>query len=74
MNKCAQSCPTLCDPLTVACQSPLYIVVSRQEYWSGLPGPSPRDLPDPGIEPRSPTLQADYLPSEPLGKPRQTNK
>ena len=59
MNKCAQLCPTLCDPMTVACQAPLSTVVSRQEYWSGSPGPSPRDLPDPGIKPRSPTLQAD---------------
>ena len=42
---------------------------SRQEYWSGLPIPSPRDLPDPAIEPRSPALQADSLPSEPPGKP-----
>ena len=42
---------------------------SRQEYWSGLPFPSPGDLPDPGIEPRSPTLQADALTSEPPGKP-----
>ena len=42
---------------------------SRQEYWSGLPFPSPGDLPDPGIEPRSPALQADMLPSELLGKP-----
>ena len=41
---------------------------SRQEYWSGLPFPSPGDLPDPGIEPRSPTLQGDALPSEPPGK------
>ena len=41
---------------------------SRQEYWNGLPLPSPGDLPDPGIEPRSPTLQADSLPSEPPGK------
>ena len=40
---------------------------SRQEYWSGLPFPSPGDLPDPGIEPRSPTLQADALTSEPPG-------
>ena len=40
---------------------------SRQEYWSGLPFPSPVDLPDPGIEPRSPALQADALPSEPPG-------
>ena len=42
---------------------------SRQEYWSGLPFPSPGDLPDPGIEPRSPTLQAEALTSEPPGKP-----
>ena len=42
---------------------------SKQEYWSGLPFPSPRDLPDPGIEPRSPTLWADALLSEPPGKP-----
>ena len=42
---------------------------SRQEYWSGLPFPSPRDLPDPGIKPGSPALQADALPSEPPGKP-----
>ena len=45
---------------------------SRQEYWSGLPFPSPGDLPDPGIEPRSPTLQADALLSEPAGKPNNT--
>ena len=42
---------------------------SRQEYWSGLPFPSPGDLPDPGIEPRSPAMQADALTSEPPGKP-----
>ena len=42
---------------------------SRQEYWSGLPFPSPGDLPDPGIEPGSPALQVDSLPSEPPGKP-----
>ena len=42
---------------------------SRQEYWSGLPFPSPGDLPNPGIEPRSPALQADALSSEPPGKP-----
>ena len=41
---------------------------SRQEYWSGLPFPSPGDLPDPGVEPRSPALQADALPSKPPGK------
>jgi len=44
---------------------------SRQEYWSGLPFPSPGDLPDPGIKPRSPTLQADALTSEPPGKPTE---
>ena len=45
---------------------------SRQEYWSGLPCSPPWDLPNPGIEPRSPTLQADSLPSEPAGKPKNT--
>ena len=44
---------------------------SRQEYWSGVPLPSPGDLPDPGIEPRSPAFQADALTSEPPGKPKQ---
>ena len=44
---------------------------SRQEYWSGLPFPSPENLPDPGIEPGSPALEADALPSEPPGKPDQ---
>ena len=51
-------------PWTVACQAPLSVGFSRQEYWSGLPFPSPGHLPDPGIEPRSPTLPADSLPSE----------
>ena len=46
----------------------LYAGFSRQEYWSGLPFPSPEDIPDPGIEPWSPTLQADALPSKPPGK------
>ena len=54
---------------TVAHQAPPSMGFSRQEYWSGLPFPSPGDLPDPGIEPRSPTLQADALTSEPPGKP-----
>ena len=52
---------------TVGHQAPLSMGFSRQEYWSGLPFPSPEDLPDPGIEPRSPALQADALPSEPIG-------
>ena len=64
-----QSCPTLCDPWTVACQAPLSMEFSRQEYWSGLPCPSPGDLPDPGIEPRSPALQAESLPFELPRKP-----
>ena len=46
--------------------------LSRQEFWSGLPVPSPEDLPNPGIKPGSPALQVDYLPSEPPGKPRET--
>ena len=56
-------------PWTVAHQDPLSMGFSRQEYWSGLPFPSPGDLPLPGIEPRSPTLKADTLTSEPPGKP-----
>jgi len=55
-------------PWTVAYQASLSMGFSRHEYWSGLPLPSPGDLPDPGIEPGSPTLQADALPSEPPGK------
>ena len=68
-SEVAQSCLTLCDPWTVAYQVPSSMGFSRQECWSGLPFPSPRDLPDPGIEPRSPAFQADALPSEPPGKP-----
>ena len=54
---------------TAAYQAPPSTTFSRQEYWSGLPFPSPGDLPNPGMEPGSPTLQADALPSEPPGKP-----
>ena len=56
-------------PWTVAHQAPLSIEFSMQEYWSGLPFPSPGDLCGSGIEPVSPALQADSLLSEPLGKP-----
>ena len=56
-------------PWTVAYQAPPSTEFSRQECWGGLPFPSPGDLPDPGIKPGSPTLQADALPSEPPGKP-----
>ena len=56
-------------PWTVAYQAPLSMGFSRQECWSGLPFPSPGDLPNPGIEPRSPALQVDSLLAEPQGKP-----
>ena len=56
-------------PWTVAHQVPPSMGFSSKEYWSGLPFPSPGDLPDPGIEPGSPALQADALPSEPPGNP-----
>ena len=52
---------------TVAYQAPQSMEFSNQEYWNGLPFPSPGDLPNPGIKPGSPTLQADALPSEPPG-------
>ena len=57
-------------PWIVAYQAPLSTGFSRQENWSGLPFPSPGDLPNPGIEPGSPALQTDALPSEPPGKPK----
>ena len=66
----AQLC--FCNPWTIAHQAPLSMNFSEQEYWSGLPFLSPGDLPDPGIEPRSPALQACSLPTEPPGKPHQT--
>ena len=58
-------------PWTVARQAPLTMEFSRQEYWSGLLCPLPGDLPDPGIDPWSPALQVDPLPSEPPGKPEE---
>ena len=65
----AQSCPTLVTPWTVDCPAaPLSMGVSRQEYWSGLPFPSPGDLPNPEIEPGSPALQADSSLTKPPGK------
>ena len=56
----------------VAQWAALFMEFSRQEHWSGLPFPPPGVLPNPGIEPRSPTLQADTLPSEPPRKPQNT--
>ena len=67
MSKVAQSCLTLCDPVDSGYQAPPSMGFSSREYWSGLPFPSPGDLPDRGMEPRSPTLQANALPSEPPG-------
>ena len=55
----------------VARQVPLSMRFSRKEYWSELPFPSPWDLPDPVVKPESPALQADSLPSESLGKPKE---
>ena len=67
-SEVAQLCPTLCNRCIVAYQAPLSMGFSRQEYWSGLPFPSPGDLPDPGIKPWSPAFQAEVLTSEPPGK------
>ena len=68
------SCSVMSDyfatPWTIARQTPLFMGFSRQEYWSGWLFPSPGDLPDPRIEPRSPVSQVDSLPSEPPGKPK----
>ena len=61
-------------PWTVAYQAPQSMVFSRQEYWSGFPFPSPGDLPNPGIKPGSPALQADALPSEPPRKPKTKSR
>ena len=61
-------------PWTVTYQAPLSMGFSRQEYWSGLPFPSPGNLPNPGIKPASPALQADALPSEPPGEPLKVYK
>ena len=63
-----KSCPTLLIPQSIACQAPLSTGFPKQGYWSGLPFLSPGDLSNPGIKPRSPTLQADSLPTEPSGK------
>ena len=68
MSEVIQSCLTFCD--SIDCSPPGSSIhgIFQARYWSGLPFPSPGDLPDPGIEPRSPALQADSLPSEPPGK------
>jgi len=66
----SQSCLTLCNPWTAVCQAPLSMGFSSQEHWSEESFPSPGDLLDLGVEPVSPTLQADSLLSEPPGKPK----
>ena len=66
-----QSCLTLCDPMNCTHRASWSMGFLRQKYWSGLPFPSPGDLPEPGIQPTSlvsPALQLDSLPAEPSGK------
>ena len=64
----SQSCPTLCDPTDCSCQAPLSMGFPRQENQSGLPFPSPRDLPNPGIKPTSSALAGRFFIAEPPGK------
>ena len=71
-SEVTQSFPTLCNPMDCSLPAPPSMGFSRQEYWSGLPFPSPRDLPNPGIQLRYPALQADSLLSEPPRKPEST--
>ena len=67
-----KSCLTLCDPMDCSLSgSDVHEIFQARVLLSGLPFPSPGDLPNPGIEPRSPALQADALPSEPPGKPQE---
>ena len=67
-----KSCLTLCGPMGCCLSGFSVHGILQQEHWSGLPFPSPEDLPNPGIEPRSPKLQVDSLPYEPPGKPIRT--
>ena len=67
-HEVAQSCPTLCDPVDYSLPAPPSMGFSRQEYRSGLPFPSPGDLPEPGIKPGSLNCKQTLLPSESLGK------
>ena len=67
----AQLCLTLFHPIDCSMPGSSMWGFLRQEYWRGLPCPLPRDLPNPGIEPRYPALQADSLPAEPPGKPSE---
>ena len=67
MSEVAQSCPTLCDPVDYSLPGFSIHGILQARIWSGLPFPSPGDLPNPEIEPGSPTLEADALTSEPPG-------
>ena len=67
-----QLCLTLCNPMDCSLPGSSVHGILQEEYWSGLPCPPPGDLPNPGIEPRTPTLQVDSLPSEPPGKPQNS--
>ena len=69
MRSVAKSCPILVTPWTVACQAPLSVGFSRQEYWSGLSFPPLGDLPDPEIKPISPALAGGFFTTEPPRKP-----
>ena len=69
----ARLCLTLCDLMDCSPTASSVHGILRQEYWSELPFPSPGDLPKPGVEPRSPTLQADSLPPDPPGNLKKTN-
>ena len=69
------SCVWLWETLwTVACQAPLYLGFSKQEYWSGLPCSLPGDIPNPGIEPASPALAGGFFTTETSGKPKKKKK
>ena len=74
--KVTQSCPTICNPCTAACQAPLSIEFSRQEYWNGLPFPSPGDLPDPtqGLNPGLPLCRQILYHLSHQGSPRDKVK
>ena len=67
----AQPCLTLCDPVDYTPPGSSVHGILQARYWSGLPCPPPWDLPNPGIEPRSPALEAGSFPSEPQGKPKE---
>ena len=71
-NVCVLSCSVI--SISLDCRLLCPWGLSRQEYWSGLPCPTPGNIPNPGIKPRSSTLQADSLPAEPPGKPKNTGE